>query len=121
MSLLSEKGRAGCKGLGFSFGLPNEIMQMERMLQGIKIGCLYYHYYNVTVIGMRHQICVNYNYIMISEEKRNINYTQLKCFHTDTNLIQHGVHMNNIEAVVEYKCLMNVRTDNALVSFRIYF
>jgi len=60
---------------------------------------------------------VNYNSIMNSPEEKNFYYTQLKSFLTDAGLIKHGIHINDIEAVVEYKCRKKVRKSNALVSF----
>lgn len=55
--------------------------------------------------------------IMNSVKLQIFYYTQLKSFLIDTGLIQHGIHINNIEAFVEYKCRLKEKTGNALVSF----
>lgn len=54
---------------------------------------------------------------MNTEKDRNDYYTQLKFFLTDTELIKHGIHINNIDAVVEYRWCKEVKRGKALVSF----
>lgn len=54
---------------------------------------------------------------MNTEEERIGYYNQLKSFLTETGLIKHGIRINNIVAVVEYRCCRGTRKGKALVSF----
>lgn len=54
---------------------------------------------------------------MNKEEERIEYYTQLKSFLTETGLIKHGIRINNIVAVVEYRCSREKRRGKAFVSF----
>lgn len=54
---------------------------------------------------------------MNSEAKKNDNFIQLKNFLSETELIEHGKIINNINAVVEYHKNGRTKRGEALVSF----